>query len=242
MGGCQLGAGRLLLLAYFLVVFVQGSIGGCPALPADGTQITAGGVTFAVYFNNDLDYDDAKDACLAEGYQPLALTSEAVDTAFLESAGVDGGSNCGSDRHVFATENSDGVWEWSYDGSLVSSHSYSNLKAGSSSPSNNNECLKQRTAGDGWQKDGCGDSRPYACYVSCAYTAKTDVTDSVASCLSAAKSDSGTVTTLAGTGGDQYNDGNGALAQFKKPTGIAVSADGTTVYVADKDNHVIRAV
>jgi hypothetical protein len=50
-----------------------------------------------------------------------------------------------------------------------------------------------------------------------------------------------TVTTLAGDGIDGDNDGPGAMARFRWPTGVAVGADGT-VYVADADNHVIRAI
>lgn len=52
----------------------------------------------------------------------------------------------------------------------------------------------------------------------------------------------GTVTTLAGTGGSAgYRDGSGPTARFKFPSGIAVGRDGT-VYVADTDNQVIRAI
>lgn len=50
-----------------------------------------------------------------------------------------------------------------------------------------------------------------------------------------------TVETLAGTGGLGMNDGPGATATFRRPTGVAVALDGT-VYVADSDNHCIRAI
>lgn len=51
----------------------------------------------------------------------------------------------------------------------------------------------------------------------------------------------GEVSTLVGTGVAGYNDGNPAVAQFRRPQGIAVDAQGT-VYVADTDNHCIRKV
>jgi DNA-binding beta-propeller fold protein YncE len=43
----------------------------------------------------------------------------------------------------------------------------------------------------------------------------------------------GIVTTLAGTGTAGFADGPGNLAQFYGQEGIAVTADGRTVYVAD---------
>ena len=49
-----------------------------------------------------------------------------------------------------------------------------------------------------------------------------------------------TVSTIAGSGTAGYKDGTGAAAEFNRPTGIAVS--GTTLYVADYDNHRIRAI
>ena len=49
-----------------------------------------------------------------------------------------------------------------------------------------------------------------------------------------------TVSTIAGSETAGYKDGTGAAAQFNRPTGIAVS--GTTLYVADYDNHRIRAI
>lgn len=52
----------------------------------------------------------------------------------------------------------------------------------------------------------------------------------------------GTVTTLAGRAGHAAaTDGTGASAAFKYPSGVAVGRDGT-VYVADTDNQVIRAI
>lgn len=37
-----------------------------------------------------------------------------------------------------------------------------------------------------------------------------------------------------------FQDGGVELAKFNWPTGVAVSADGSTVYVADSKNQVIR--
>lgn len=52
----------------------------------------------------------------------------------------------------------------------------------------------------------------------------------------------GTVTTLAGSGGSSgSNDGRGTSARFNYPSGVAVARDGT-VYVADTDNQIIRAI
>jgi type IX secretion system substrate protein/NHL repeat-containing protein len=51
----------------------------------------------------------------------------------------------------------------------------------------------------------------------------------------------GAVTTLAGSGGFGFLDGVGSVAQFKNPTGIDVDASGN-VYVADRNNHMIRKI
>lgn len=51
------------------------------------------------------------------------------------------------------------------------------------------------------------------------------------------------VTTLAGTAGSPGStDGIGTAARFNTPRDVAMSSDGSTLYVADKDNHVIRAI
>lgn len=51
----------------------------------------------------------------------------------------------------------------------------------------------------------------------------------------------GVVSTLAGSGSPGMTDGTGAAASFWAPTGITVDASGN-VYVADKNNHIIRKV
>jgi len=43
----------------------------------------------------------------------------------------------------------------------------------------------------------------------------------------------GTITTVAGTGTEGFMDGPGNMAQFYGQEGVAVSADGATIYVAD---------
>eukprot|EP00976_Prorocentrum_cordatum_P012871 257450-Prorocentrum_minimum.AAC.1 len=51
----------------------------------------------------------------------------------------------------------------------------------------------------------------------------------------------GLVSTLAGTGVRGHRDGEGAAAQFKSPSGVAVDREGN-VFVADYDNHRIRKI
>jgi sugar lactone lactonase YvrE len=50
-----------------------------------------------------------------------------------------------------------------------------------------------------------------------------------------------TVTTYAGDGVDGVTDGPGATARFRFPAGLALAPSGT-LYVADADNHTIRAI
>ena len=53
----------------------------------------------------------------------------------------------------------------------------------------------------------------------------------------------GVVSTLAGSAGASgFVDGIGSAARFYYPRGIALSADGSVLYVADASNHAIRAV
>lgn len=47
---------------------------------------------------------------------------------------------------------------------------------------------------------------------------------------------------LAGNGYTGYADGTGAAAEFAQPHGVALSADRTTLYIADTDNDVIRSL
>lgn len=44
-----------------------------------------------------------------------------------------------------------------------------------------------------------------------------------------------------GTGGEGLADGGFEEATFKRPQGMALSPDGDTLYIADRENHVIRA-
>jgi DNA-binding beta-propeller fold protein YncE len=56
----------------------------------------------------------------------------------------------------------------------------------------------------------------------------------------------GVVTTLAGDGfeifGGRLLNGNGTAASFNYPTDIAIHPDGSCLYVADKENNVIRRI
>lgn len=52
----------------------------------------------------------------------------------------------------------------------------------------------------------------------------------------------GTVTTFAGNGKPGLVDGAGGKAQFWEPGGLAMSADGKTLFVADTNNYAIRQV
>ena len=47
---------------------------------------------------------------------------------------------------------------------------------------------------------------------------------------------------LAGNGAANFKDGHFLEAGFDHPAGLAVSADGTQLYVADRGNHAVRAV
>jgi sugar lactone lactonase YvrE len=54
--------------------------------------------------------------------------------------------------------------------------------------------------------------------------------------------ESGEVTTLAGSGKKGMKDGVGRAASFRRPSGLAMSVDGETLFVADGKNHRIRKV
>ena len=49
------------------------------------------------------------------------------------------------------------------------------------------------------------------------------------------------VKTIAGTGTAAFLDGDGTVAQFNEPTGIAVDKDGN-IYISDKCNHALRKI
>lgn len=52
----------------------------------------------------------------------------------------------------------------------------------------------------------------------------------------------GIVSTLAGTGSAGSTDGDGAVARFDTPYAVAVSSDGSVVYVGDTNNHTVRKI
>lgn len=52
----------------------------------------------------------------------------------------------------------------------------------------------------------------------------------------------GIVTTIAGTGVFGNTNGPAATARFGSPTGIAVSADGSIIYVSEYNTHIIRKI
>ncbi len=52
----------------------------------------------------------------------------------------------------------------------------------------------------------------------------------------------GELVDVIGTGLEGVGDGAFDEAEFRRPQGMALSADGSTLYVADRENHLIRAV
>jgi thiol-disulfide isomerase/thioredoxin len=52
----------------------------------------------------------------------------------------------------------------------------------------------------------------------------------------------GSLRDVIGSGAEGYADGSFAEAAFRQPQGLALSADGRTLYVADTRNHAVRAV
>jgi len=52
----------------------------------------------------------------------------------------------------------------------------------------------------------------------------------------------GTVETVAGSGGQGYQDGHATAAKFSFPTGVAFTPDGREAIVVDRYNHLIRAI
>ena len=53
---------------------------------------------------------------------------------------------------------------------------------------------------------------------------------------------SGTVAALAGTGEEGLRDGRAAAASLAQPSGLALSADGNTLYLADSESSALRAI
>ena len=51
----------------------------------------------------------------------------------------------------------------------------------------------------------------------------------------------GELTQVIGTGGEGRTDGSFAESSFRRPQGMALSSDGNTLYIADRENHLIRA-
>lgn len=52
----------------------------------------------------------------------------------------------------------------------------------------------------------------------------------------------GRLTDVIGRGGPGRDDGAFEQARFSRPQGMALSEDGTTLYVADRENHLVRSV
>lgn len=59
--------------------------------------------------------------------------------------------------------------------------------------------------------------------------------------LPTATSPTASLITTIGTGTPGHSDGAFATAQFKWPQGLALSSDGNTLYIADTNNHLLRA-
>ncbi|WP_419853554.1 thioredoxin-like domain-containing protein [Candidatus Poriferisodalis sp.] len=51
----------------------------------------------------------------------------------------------------------------------------------------------------------------------------------------------GELVEVIGTGAEGRTDGGFAEASFRRPQGMALSSDGDTLYIADRENHLIRA-
>ena len=57
-----------------------------------------------------------------------------------------------------------------------------------------------------------------------------------------ADGETGEVTAAYGSGISGFRDGDSSAARFDAPQGIALSADGATLYVADTNNHAVRTI
>jgi len=51
----------------------------------------------------------------------------------------------------------------------------------------------------------------------------------------------GELVDVIGTGAEGWTDGGFAEASFRRPQGMALARDGNTLYIADRENHLIRA-
>ena len=68
------------------------------------------------------------------------------------------------------------------------------------------------------------------------------IADSASHRIVVAEADTGEVTAVYGSGRRGYVDGGSRSARFDSPQGLALSPDGTSLYVADTNNHVVRIV
>jgi sugar lactone lactonase YvrE/peroxiredoxin len=68
------------------------------------------------------------------------------------------------------------------------------------------------------------------------------IADSANHRIVVAEADTGEVTAVYGSGQRGYVDGGSESARFDSPQGMALSPDGTSLYVADTNNHVVRTV
>lgn len=100
--------------------------------------------------------------------------------------------------------------------------------------------------GSGWE-DGLLQNAKFFAPRQICFTAdgKLYIADSQNHCIrvvdTTVPADKATVNTAIGLPGNRgFRDGGPEIAMFNYPTGVAVNADGSEVFVADKRNHVIR--
>jgi hypothetical protein len=107
-------------------------------------------------------------------------------------------------------------------------------------------CYEGLTAGRGWEDGLLKNAKFYyprqICFTK---DGKLYIADSANSCIrsidTSLPADKATVTTVVGIPGSHgHQDGGPDIAKFRYPYGVAVSADGSIVYVADTGNRVIR--
>jgi hypothetical protein len=107
-------------------------------------------------------------------------------------------------------------------------------------------CYEGLTAGRGWE-DGLLKNAKFNYPRQICFTkdGKLYIADSYNACIRSIDTslpvDRATVTTVVGIPGSHgHQDGGPDIAKFRYPRGVAVSADGSVVYVADTSNRVIR--